>query len=344
MIISIDFVDFIGFSMHDRQPSAVLFHHIFGRPGAQTMLFAPYDPTYLPFIPILLDIRRLKALIDRDRAVTKGRYCFLPVTASFHGFAIPRREENGCRLAPRFLSNDAIINDMSLLGVGAPFVISDPGHTTLGGLGYGYVYTDRLAQINYSTPDWAGFQATLGIFQGFDGNGVNSADTPGIHGKVNFSWDAALKGSVFATYLSQNVITTAGTSERIQGVDLFATVRLADFSLLGYYFDAEGMSSLAIGGLVLPGFDAVTGDPEEVSGYMAQATYTLGKVRFGINWAQNEQEKVTEVENEKLTFGVYYNFTPALTLLGEYSDQESELKDVGTDASSTYNLGAILFF
>lgn len=47
---------------------------------------------------------------------------------------------------------DAIINDMSLVGVGAGFVASDPGHTTLGGLGYGYVYTDRLAQIDYSTP------------------------------------------------------------------------------------------------------------------------------------------------------------------------------------------------
>jgi hypothetical protein len=239
---------------------------------------------------------------------------------------------------------DAIINDMSLLGVGAPFVISDPGHTTLGGLGYGYVYTDRLAQINYATPSWAGFQATLGIFQGFDGNGANSADTPGIHGKVSYSWDAALKGMVSATYLTQDVITTAGTSEDIQGMDVLAKVSIADFSLLGYYFTAEGMSSLAIGGLVFPGFDAATGAPEEVSGYMAQATYAIGKVRFGVNWAQNEQEKVTEVENAKLTFGVYYNLTPALTILTEYSDQESELIDVGTDASSNYTLGAILFF
>jgi hypothetical protein len=239
---------------------------------------------------------------------------------------------------------DAIINDMSLLGVGAGFVASDPGHTTLGGLGFGYVYTDRLAQINYATPNWAGFQATLGIFQGFDGNGANSADTPGLHGKVSYSWDAVVKGMVSATYLSQAVITDAGTSEDIQGMDVLAKVSIADFSLLGYYFTAEGMSSLAIGGLVFPGFDAATGAPEEVSGYMAQATYAIGKVRFGVNWAQNEQEKVTEVENKKMTFGVYYNLTPALTILTEYSDQESELIGTGTDASSNYTLGAILFF
>jgi predicted porin len=201
-----------------------------------------------------------------------------------------------------------------------------------------------LEHINSATPIGGGFLATLAIFPGFDGTGATRADTPGIHGKVSYSWDAALKGMVSATYLTQDVITTAGTSERIQGLDLFAKLSFADFSLLGYYFDAEGMSSLAIGGLVFPGFDTVTGDPEEVSGYMAQATYTIGKVRLGINWAQNEQEKVTEVENKKLTFGVYYNLTSALTLLAEYSDQESELIGTGTDASSTYTLGAILFF
>jgi hypothetical protein len=239
---------------------------------------------------------------------------------------------------------DAIINDMSLVGVGAGFVASDPGHTSLGGLGYGYVYTDRLAQINYATPNWSGFQGTLGIFQGFDGNGARSADTPGYHGKVSYSWDASVKGTVSASYLHQDVFTDADTSEAIQGFDVFAQLSIADFSLLGYYYDAEGMSSLAIGGLVLPGFGE-TGTPEEVSGYMVQATYAIGgKVRLGVNWAQNEQDQVTLVENKKMTFGVYYNLTPALTLLAEYSDQESELKDAGTDETQNFNLGAILFF
>jgi len=239
---------------------------------------------------------------------------------------------------------DAIINDMTLLGVGAGFVASDPGHTSLGGLGYGYVYTDRLAQINYTTPNWGGFQGTLGIFQGFDGNGANSADTPGFHAKASYSWDAAVKGTVSASLLSQDVVTTARTDERIQGFDIYAKVSIADLSLLGYYYDAKGMDSLAIGGLVFPGFDAVTGDPEEVDGYMLQTTYTIGKVRLGVNWAWSEQKEVTKIENQKLTFGVYYNLTPALTLLAEYSNQESELKHVGTDKSSNINVGAILFF
>ena len=239
---------------------------------------------------------------------------------------------------------DAILNDMSLIGVGAGFVASDPGHTTLGGLGYGYVYTDRLAQMDYSTPKWGGFQGTIGVFQGFDGNGASSTDTPGYHAKVSYSWNGAVKGLVSATYLNQAVVTDAGTDENIRGYDLFAKISIADLSLVGYYFNAEGMSSLAIGGLLLPGFDLTTGDPEEVNGYMAQATYTIQKVRLGINYAHSEQDKVTKVENKKVTLGVYYNLTSALTLLAEYSNQESELKTVGTDKSQNYTVGAILFF
>ena len=67
-------------------------------------------------------------------------------------------------------------------------------------------------------------------------------------------------------------------------------------------------------------------------------------MRFGVNLAHSEQEKVTEVENDKLTLGVYFNLTLALTLLAEYSDQESDLIGAGTDAASNVSLGAILFF
>ena len=77
---------------------------------------------------------------------------------------------------------------------------------------------------------------------------------------------------------------------------------------------------------------------------MAQATYTIQKVRLGINYAHSEQDKVTKVENKKVTLGVYYNLTSALTLLAEYSDQKSDLKNVGTDKTKNYTAGAILFF
>jgi hypothetical protein len=256
---------------------------------------------------------------------------------------------------------DAIINDMTLLSVGAPFLVGDPGHTTLGGLGYGYVYTDRLAQMDYTTPNWAGFQGTVGVFQGFDGNGANSADTPGFQGKVSYTMDGPVKLYGSVSGLIQKVVTYAGTNDQILGVDGCVKAGVAGFNFLGYYYYAQGMTSLAIGGLVFPGFQYATttdqfghavldkanstGKAEETDGYMLQGMYTMGKVRFGVNWAQSWQTQLTKVRNDKLTLGVYYNLTPALQLVAEYSHMQSKLKaDNSKDTAQAADIGAILFF
>jgi hypothetical protein len=43
---------------------------------------------------------------------------------------------------------DAILNDMTLQGVGAGGSNAAPTNTSLGSIGFGYIYTDWLAQIN----------------------------------------------------------------------------------------------------------------------------------------------------------------------------------------------------
>jgi predicted porin len=60
-------------------------------------------------------------------------------------------------------ASDAILNDMTLLGVGAP--TSAGNNTTLGRIGAGYLYADWKAQIAYTTPNFNGFQATAGLTQ-----------------------------------------------------------------------------------------------------------------------------------------------------------------------------------
>src|SRR5262245_9715239 len=96
--------------------------------------------------------------------------------------------------------SDAILSDMTLLGVGT---VSDltvaGGNTSLGRIGVGYMYADWKAQIQYYSPDWSGFQFNLAIVDpwglgalgpslnssadpilGFDQNG----DTYGFEGKA----------------------------------------------------------------------------------------------------------------------------------------------------------------
>ncbi|WP_428609875.1 porin [Sedimenticola sp.] len=243
---------------------------------------------------------------------------------------------------------DAILNDISLIGSGPTFTADDPGHTTLGGLGYGYPYTDRLAQINWTLPTSGGFSATIGVFNPLDGvesGGGKAAGNanPGFHGKVGYNWEGSTPGMISATYLVQDVDLTTGASSQIEGWDIFGKVSIDNFGLAGYYFQGDGMSTLALGGLVFPGFNQATGQAEESNGYYLQGTYQFGKTKLGLNWGESEQKKVSPVENRRVTLGVYHNLTSSLTLMAEYSDMESKTS-VGSDETSAFNLGAILFF
>src|SRR5712691_11475223 len=64
--------------------------------------------------------------------------------------------------------SDAILADMTLLGVGSGGGAFPTGNTTLGRIGVGYIYTDWIPQISYSSPKYGGFQYSAGVFQGMD--------------------------------------------------------------------------------------------------------------------------------------------------------------------------------
>ena len=67
----------------------------------------------------------------------------------------------------------AILNDMTLLGVGSQGIVGAAGGTTttLGRIGTGYIYADWNGQIAYTTPNMNGFQATLGVMQPWNATG-----------------------------------------------------------------------------------------------------------------------------------------------------------------------------
>src|SRR5579863_6201871 len=90
---------------------------------------------------------------------------------------------------------DIILNDMTLLGVGGPGAAAtpNPANTTLGGIGFGYIYTDWLSQIDYTTPDFSGADRTVGIVDPLDsltGPGTAASKrAPGFHAKI--AWKGA---------------------------------------------------------------------------------------------------------------------------------------------------------
>ncbi|MEW8498814.1 MAG: hypothetical protein AB2699_09910, partial [Candidatus Thiodiazotropha taylori] len=134
-----------------------------------------------------------------------------------------------------------------------------------------------------------------------------------------------------------------GTSESITGFDVFGKVDVGDIGVAASFFSGEGMSTLALGGLVLPGFDATDGTPEESQGYMLQGTYKLNKTKLGLNYSFSESDELVEVENTRITVGAYHSLTANLPLLAEFSSLESELSG-GSDESNSFNVGAFMSF
>jgi len=78
-------------------------------------------------------------------------------------------------------AGDAILNDMTLLGVGLGGSRSG-GATTLGGIGSGYIYPAWRGQIAYTTPNMNGFQATVAITNPDQGT-TGSSST--VNGNMN---------------------------------------------------------------------------------------------------------------------------------------------------------------
>src|SRR5436853_6218776 len=91
--------------------------------------------------------------------------------------------------------SDAILSDMTLLGVGSGGAIGG-GNTTLGRIGVGYIYTDWIPQISYASPNYGAFQYSAGVFQGMDivpAGAATSAsltehEQPGLQAKGSYEW------------------------------------------------------------------------------------------------------------------------------------------------------------
>ena len=60
---------------------------------------------------------------------------------------------------------DAILDDMTLLGSARRPGNAAPSNTSLGRIGIGYIYTDWEPQITYTTANYNGFSASVGVFQ-----------------------------------------------------------------------------------------------------------------------------------------------------------------------------------
>ena len=264
--------------------------------------------------------------------------------------------------------SDAILSDMTLLGVGSGGGAFPAGNTTLGRIGVGYIYTDWIPQISYSSPKYGAFQYSAGVFQGMDlfsFSGLASSATltqheqPGLQAKGSYEWTGRVAGKAWVSALSQKVkarvadTAPAGSSVSSQAFDLGAKVNVADFEGVLYAYSGDGVGTTAIG------FDAAavvgaTLEKRKSKGGYVQGTYKIGKFKPGLSYGQSALDLASNEtavsnptlvkKNKSLVAGLYYSLTQSLNLVGEYIKTTAENQAGGDNKDSVIALGAILFF
>jgi predicted porin len=272
-------------------------------------------------------------------------------------------------------ASTAILNDMTLLGVGSQGVVGAGGGTTttLGGIGTGYIYADWQGQISYTTPNMNGFQATIGIAQPTDASSAGTANTtsaingtaaaplnhtqPSYQGQASYSWTGEVAGKVWAGFVSQKMenLGASGTlgDETISAYEIGANVNAGNLGLVAYYYDGRGLGTTSIG---RDGFNAA-GERRDSDGGYLQATYVIPTgTKLGVSYGVSNLDKEGSSDsassfnlvdkNERWTVGAYHPLTKHLNLVVEYNNMKSEAMGsaVADNDQDNFSVGAILFF
>jgi predicted porin len=263
--------------------------------------------------------------------------------------------------------SDAILADMTLLGVGSGGAFLG-GNTTLGRIGVGYIYTDWIPQITYSSPKYGGFQYSAGVFQGMDvfpfSGDASSAhltghEQPGFQAKASYDWTGSVGGKAWVSGMSQQVkartgdAAPTGSSVSGQAFDIGAKVNSGGLEGVLYAYTGDGIGTTAIG------FDAaalVGGSLQKrkSKGWYAQGTYKIGKWKPGISYGESKLDLASNEsaatspnlvqKNKSLVLGLYYSLTPSLNLVAEYVPTTAQNQAGAEVKDKLIALGAILFF
>jgi len=241
-------------------------------------------------------------------------------------------------------AKNAILSDMTLLGVGGIQSPRSGGNFTGGGIGTGYIYPAWKGQVSYTSPNFNGFQFTAGITNPNQGTDAVNHDRFGVEGEVAYSFDA---GKVWVSAASYDVTTTANTSYDAEAIDIGASINMGNLGLVAYYYTADGAGTTFFHSLGANG----NAERESDGGYL-QATYVIPSgtklgVSFGsskLDLASGETNNSLVEENKRWTVGAYHPLTKHLNLVAEVNHLESTAQDGAEQEADSFSLGAILFF
>jgi len=263
----------------------------------------------------------------------------------------------------------AILNDMTLLGVGSNGAGTQHNGgaagttTTLGGIGTGYLYADWKGQIAYTTPNMNGLALTVGITQPWNTTNLSTAsatssggsDMYAFEAQGSYSWTGDFAGKIWVGAFGQEVQNLTGanitgsTDEDASAFEAGISTTIMNIGLVGYAYSGEGVGTT---GMLSDGFSN-DGKSRDSDGGYVQATYVIPMgTKLGVSYGISSlDDNATDAglnlvkQNERVTVGAYHPLTKHLNLVAEWSNVQSESNGPQSDLeTNVVSVGAILFF
>lgn len=276
-----------------------------------------------------------------------------------------------------------ILNDMTLLTSGTVPGAAFRGGTTLGHIGYGYLYTNFGPQLRYTTPDMGGVKFALEVAEPYKiSNDTAKTNSPRVEAELSYaakfgssSAQAWLSG-LYQTAPRGMTSTTAGytdatgyhaavttpiaragkDNESIGGAAGFGG-SFSGINLLASGYIGRGLGILSVqDGDVLGANSSATdanGRERLAYGYLLQTTYQLtSSVKLGANYGQTRQDKnkyepagPAIVKNqESAVFMVAYNLNKFTQFVGEYIYAQNTWADSAKQHSNQFALGTMFYW
>ncbi len=245
-----------------------------------------------------------------------------------------------------------ILNDQTLFGVGGPNQLGGnlaPGGTTLGRIGYGYVYPNFVAQMTYSTPAGRPGSLSIGLVDPSTFGPYSVHNTPRVEAEGSYKSGNI---TVFASGEVQNSKTapSGGTSKTSWGGAGGVTYKTSTFSVHGSGYYGRGIGTTLMFGPLGDDGSGLT----KSYGYFGQITVTPAgsKVTIaGSYGSSNLKPSSSSVSNQRLenaliSGGIYYQATKSLKTVfeGDYAWSEIHKSAFKKNKSFTGAFGLMLFY
>jgi hypothetical protein len=249
-------------------------------------------------------------------------------------------------------SRQNILNDMTLYGTGA-LGDAQGGGTTLGRIGYGYLYPNFNAQITYSSSAAKPTQFTVGLFEPSTFGGFGETELPRVEAEVTHAMKHGGRNvNVWVGGEWQSTKPAPGGTS-LSSIGLDAGVRAdvtpeINVTVAAYYTKGVG-TLLQFDGLAVA--DPTHGRPDE-GGYV-QVMYKLSPAtQLGASWgiselkgggtASGDGTSNSLAHRASYTVGWYHNMTKSLKTVVEGTREINRY--FGDPNRTAVSAGLMLFF